>query len=89
MPSARTRPLRTDDAVDVAARYLVYKLYEATNGMPGAWQVLGEIGERPVTVARAVDLGWIVVQEEGKGRAKAQSASLTDDGRRRARKGRQ
>ena len=70
---------RTREAVDIAARHPVYKLFEATNGEPMAWQVLGLIGERRETVARAVERGWIVVREDGvNGRRKAQSAALTD-----------
>jgi len=85
--STKVKPLRTAEAEDVAARHLTYKLYEATNGTPGAWHPLGEVGERPATVARALDLGWIVVRNHEMGRKKTLSACLTDEGRRRARKG--
>ena len=85
--NAKSKPTRTSEAVDVAARHLAYKLYEATNGQPGAWQALGEIGERPATVARAVERGWVIVRQDIGGRAKVQSASLTDEGRRLALKG--
>lgn len=85
--NAKSKPTRTGEAIDVAARHLVYKLYEATNGQPGAWQALGEIGERPATVARAVERGWMIVRQVIGGRANVQSASLTDEGRRLARKG--
>jgi hypothetical protein len=78
----------TVEAIDVAARHLVYKLYEATNGQPGAWQVVGKIGERPATVARAVQRGWVVVRDDGVGKGKVRSASLTGEGRLLARKGR-
>jgi hypothetical protein len=79
--------LRPAEAVDVAAKHLVYKLYEATNGRPGAWQVLGKIGGQPQTVARAVERGWVIVRNDDVGRIKVQSGSLTDEGRRLARKG--
>jgi len=78
----------TAEAIDVAARHLVYKLYEATNGQPGAWQAVGKIGERPATLARAVERGWVIVRDDGIGNGKVQSASLTGEGRLLARKGR-
>jgi len=31
------------EALDIAARYFLYKLYYATNRQPGAWQVLGKM----------------------------------------------
>ena len=33
-------PSKTGDVMDIAARYFVYKLYEATDRRPMAWQVL-------------------------------------------------
>ena len=82
------KPQGTIQAVDVAARHLVYKLFEETNGRPGAWQVLGAIRERPETVAKAAERGWLVVrQDEDGGRVKAWSAALTDEGRLVARRG--
>ena len=77
---------RTAEAVDVAARHLVYLLYEATRGQPNTWQVLGKIGERPETVARAVERGWLIVRDDRIGRIKVQSGLLTEEGRRLARK---
>jgi hypothetical protein len=88
--SAKGKPHQgTAQAVDVAARHLVYKLFEETKGQPMAWHLLGGIGERPETVAKAVERGWLVVREEDgvNGTRKAQSASLTDEGRLVARKG--
>jgi hypothetical protein len=81
----KTKPPRTAEVIDVAARYLVYKLYDATSGEAGAWQNLSKIGERPETVARAVERGWVIVGQRDGGRVR--SASLTDEGRRIARKG--
>src|ERR1700761_3667079 len=78
---------RAAEAVDVAAKHLVYKLYETTRGRPDAWQVLGKIGERPETVARAVERGWLIVRDDNIGRIKVQSGVLTEEGRRLARKG--
>jgi hypothetical protein len=87
--SAKGKPHQgTAQAVDIAARYFVYKLFDATNRQPGAWAVLGDIGEAKATAVRAVQRGWIVVREDGvNGRRKAQSAALTDEGRLVARKG--
>jgi hypothetical protein len=79
-------PSKIADPLDVAARHLTYKLYEATNGELGAWSALGKIGERPETLARAIERGWVSVRSDGKG--KEQSASLTAEGRMLARKGR-
>jgi hypothetical protein len=77
---------KTSDVLDVAARYFVYKLYEATNGELGTWWALRDIGEKPETLARAIERGWVIVRGDGKG--KADSASLTPEGRLLARKGR-
>jgi hypothetical protein len=47
-------PLKTGEAVDMAARYFVYELYDATGGHAGAWKVLRDNGQVQATVARAV-----------------------------------
>jgi hypothetical protein len=81
-PSAKSKPSRPVEAVDIAARHLVYKLYEATDGVLGAWHALGKISERRTTVVRAVERNWVLVREDGP----ARSASLTSEGRLLARK---
>ena len=87
-PPRKSKSLRTAEALDVAARYFLYKLYDATNRQPGAWQVLGKmIGESKETVKRAVELGWVVVRDEAVGKVKKSSGMLTEEGRRVARKG--
>ena len=86
IPPVRNKPLPTIDVADVAARHLLYKLFEATEGQPGAWHGLSGIGERPETVDRAVERGWMVVQAEN-GKKKLKSASLTNEGRLVARRG--
>ena len=48
----------------------------------GEWMVLRDKGQVLATLARAVERGWAVVREDGKGKRKVRSASLTDDGRR-------
>jgi hypothetical protein len=77
----------TLNAIDVAARYFVYKLYEATSGRPMQWQVLHGMGESAATISRAVERGWVVLQEV-RGKPLERKAALTGDGRRLARKGR-
>ena len=84
-PSKSQRP-KTADPVDIAARHLLYKLYDATGGRPDAWQALGSIGEQPVAVLRAVERGWLIVRDDVAGRIKVRSGLLTDEGRRLARK---
>jgi hypothetical protein len=81
IPKATTKPTKTKDVIDVAARYFVYNLYDATDGRPNEWWPLRGMGERPEVVARAVEQGWVIVQGKTSG-------VLTDDGRRLARRGR-
>jgi hypothetical protein len=71
----------------VAARYFVYKLYEATGGTPKQWKELRDLGETPNTVARAVERRWVILDSAGGG-LQGRCAALTDEGRRLARKGR-
>jgi hypothetical protein len=77
----------TLNAIDVAARYFVYKLYEATNGQPVQWATLRGMDESGATVTRAAERGWVVLQGVG-GKPLDRKAALTGDGRRLARKGR-
>lgn len=88
IPSAKSKPPRTGEAQDVAARYLVYKLYDASSGgTASAWQSVRLLGEAAATVSRAVERGWVVIRDDGKRRAKELWAALTDEGRAVARKG--
>ena len=88
IPKSRgTKSFKTSTAIDVAARYFVYKLYEATNGRPMEWQVLRGMGELRETVLRAVERGWVVLQDVG-GKPLERSVALTREGRRLARRGR-
>jgi hypothetical protein len=43
------------DPLDIAARYLVYKLYVPEQAITGSWQPLSVLGESAVTVGRAVE----------------------------------
>jgi hypothetical protein len=86
-PEGKPKVMNTLDAIDVAARYFVYKLYEATDGRPIQWQVLLGMGESAATISRAVDRCWVALQDV-RGKPLDRKAALTDEGRRVARKGR-
>jgi hypothetical protein len=73
--------------LDVAARYLLYKLHDAARAKPTSWQSVRSLGETKETVSRAVDLGWVVVREQKTGRSVEKFAALTEEGRWMARKG--
>jgi hypothetical protein len=77
---------KTADAIDIAARYFVYKLFEATDRRPLAWHLLHGMREAPATVARAVERGWVIVRYNC-GKPSGRSGCLTDEGRALARKG--
>jgi len=83
---SKNKPLKASEAVDVAARYLVYKLHVPGRPLGESWQLLSVLGETAVTVARAVERGWIVLRDEGQGKTKDRYAGLTDEGRMLARK---
>jgi len=81
--SDKVKPSRPTAAVDVAARYLVYKIFDAISGTPETWRPLRDIDEKAETLAR----GWVVVldyqQEYGPA---VRVVALTDEGRRMARR---
>jgi hypothetical protein len=79
--------IKTLDAIDVAAKYFVYKLYEATGRQPMQWATLLGLGESRTTIARAVEREWVILQGV-RSKPLDRKASLTDEGRRLARKGR-
>jgi hypothetical protein len=83
--ASKAPPKATRDALDVAARYFVYKLYDATRREPMQWVALKGIDEAPATIARAVERGWVVLQELSR-KPLDRKAALTDEGRRLARK---
>jgi hypothetical protein len=80
-------PTKTLDATEVAARHFVYKLYDTAEGQPMQWSVLHGMGESAATISRAIERGWVVLQEV-MGEPLDRKAALTDEGRRLARKGR-
>jgi hypothetical protein len=87
IPAAKSKSFKTIGAIDVAARYLVYKLYEATDGQPMRWATMQGMGELRATVERAVERGWVIL-EGTSGKLLERKAALTDEGRRLARRGR-
>jgi len=82
-----SKTVKTADSSEIAARYFVYKLYEATDGQPKQRKELWDLGETPKTVARAVERGWVILDSAGSG-LRGGSAALTDEGRPLARRGR-
>jgi len=91
-PTGKSKVM-TLNAIDVAARYFVYKLYEATDGQPMQWATLRGMDESRATVARAIERGWVILQPRIAapgvgGKPLERKAALTGDGRRLARKGR-
>jgi hypothetical protein len=87
IPNGKSKAIKGREGIDVAARYFAYKLYETTGGERQQWGVLREMAESPATVTRAVERGWVVLQDV-KGRPLERKAALTDEGRRLARRGR-
>jgi hypothetical protein len=85
--TTKSKVAKTGDGTDVAARYFVYKLYEATDGRPMQSQILFGMGESAATISRAVERGWVILQDV-KGKPLDRKVALTDEGRRLARKGR-
>ena len=74
----------------MAAKYFVYKLYDATGGQPMQWAALKGMDESRKTMARAVELGWVILQPRtgDAGSPTIGNAALTNEGRRLARRGR-
>ena len=87
MASALPEPAASRCPPHVAARYFVYKLYEATDGQPKVWATLRGMGELWATVERAIERGWVILEGGAASRWNAKAA-LTDEGRRLARRGR-
>jgi hypothetical protein len=76
--AAKSTSTRTGEAIDIAARYLVYKLFDATGGNMALWHPVRMLQEAAATVSRAAERGWVIVRDEGNGRAKQLSAALTE-----------
>jgi hypothetical protein len=57
-------PTKILDATEVAAKLFVYKLYDTADGQ--RWSVLHGMGESAATISRAVERGWVILQEESR-----------------------
>jgi hypothetical protein len=73
----------------VAARYFVYKLYDVTRRDETQWVPPKGIDETQATIARAVELGSVLLQPRMSSSSRKTEAALTLEGRRLARMGRQ
>jgi len=82
--STKTVAKSTSTLLDIAARFFVYKLYEAADGRRMEQRGMGETLE---TVLRSVELGWVTLHGNGT-KSLERSAAMTDEGRRLARRGR-
>jgi len=87
IPKGKSKAIKTRDGTDVAARHFVYKLYDTTGREAMQWQLLHGMGESAATISRAVECGWVILQD-ARGKPLDRKAALTDEGRRLARKGR-
>ena len=83
-PSKITKIL---DAIDVAAKYFVYKLYDATLQDRTQWMPLEARDESQAAIERAVKRGWAVLQRRQGAGPRQSEAALTEEGRRLARTG--
>jgi hypothetical protein len=85
-PTAKGRPkvIKFRDGINVAARYFVYKLSEATDRQPMEGATLYGLGESAASISRAVERGWVVLQN-AKAKPLERKAALTDEERQLAR----
>ena len=81
---SRAKVFKVRDGTEVAARHFVYKLCDTTDGQPMQRRVLHGMGESAVTISRAVERGWVILQDV-RGKPLDRMAKLTDEGRRLAR----
>ena len=86
IPKSKGKSFKTIGAIDVAAKYLVYKPYEVTDGQPMRWATLRGMNESRATIARAVERGWVIL-EGTSGKPLELKAAITDEGRRLTRRG--
>jgi hypothetical protein len=86
--ASKSQPRGNAQRARRGCRYFIYKLYDATRREPMQWVSLKGIDEAPATIARAVELGWIVLLPRAGSKPLKSEAALTDEGRWLARKGR-
>ena len=84
----KSKAVATQGALDVAAKYFVYKLYDATRHDRMQWLTLRGIDESEATIERAVERGWVVLRRRGGANLRQSEAALTEEGRKLARTGR-
>ena len=84
--AAKSTSTKAGEAIDIAARFFVYKLFDATGGNMALWHPVQALREAAATVNQAAERGWVVVRDEVVGKAKQRSAALTEEGRLLARK---
>jgi hypothetical protein len=65
----RAKPPQTAEALDIAARYLVYKLYVPRSAATEPSRPLSTLGEAATTVARAVPSGRVWLGDPARRRA--------------------
>jgi hypothetical protein len=86
-PRAVGTPLRFNSSAsvrrDTKPAAVSFRMVEAMQ-----WVSLKGIDEAPATIARAVELGWVVLLPRAGSKRLKSEAALTDEGRRLARKGR-
>jgi len=67
--------------IDIAARYFVYKLFDATGGDITLWPSVRLFRETQATISRAVERGWVVIRNEVDGKTTQRCVALTEKGR--------
>jgi hypothetical protein len=85
-PNGTPRAAKTVDPTEIAARDFVYRLLDAAPGQPMRWATLKTMYESRTAIARAVERGWVILWGTS-GEPLELKASLTDEGRRLARRG--
>lgn len=84
---SKNKARKPREAVDIAARYLVYKLHVPDRSLGvSSWQLLSILNETAATIDRAVEHGWVILRDEGQGKMRKRYAALTEEGRMLARK---
>jgi hypothetical protein len=86
-PSGDPKAAKTVDPTEIAARDFVYSLLDAAAEQPMPWGTLKRMYESRTAIARAVERGWVILWGTS-GEPLELKASLTNEGRRLARRGR-
>ena len=86
-PNGKPKAAKNVDPIEIAARNFVYTLLDAAPGQRMRRSTLKRMYESRRAIARAVERGWVVLWGTS-GKPLELKASLTDEGRCLARKGR-